>query len=103
MITRSPNCNFTSSFGVYTQMWLALSSGHYELNLHQIMPAEQGKTERRNGDHGKVFPSANHLAIESASGKGSPPVAVSFALTSRRTRYYLVVNQTCFVEGQTSI
>lgn len=103
MIMRSPNCNFTSSFGVYAQMWLALSSGHYKLNWHQIMPADQGKTERRNGDHGKVFPSANHLVIESASGKGSPLAVVSFALTSRRTRYYLLVNQTCFVEGQTSI
>lgn len=67
------------------------------------MPTDQGKTERRNGDHGKVFPSANHLVIESASRKGSPLVAVSFALTSKRTGYYLVVNQTYFVQGQTSI
>lgn len=103
MIIRSPNCNFTSSFLAYAQMWLALSLSHYKLNLHQIMPADQGKTKRRNGDHGKVFPSANHLVIESASGKGSPLVAVSFALTSIRTEYYLVVNQTCFVQGQTSI
>ena len=37
-------------------MWLALTSNHYELNLHQIMPAEQGKTEEEKWRPWKSVP-----------------------------------------------